>query len=52
MSKKKPVPDTKKPKPVPKKKPDGSFETDKSGMVVFDTPGPTHTTQGTVTHRR
>lgn len=51
MSKKKPKDDGK-PKPEPVKKPNGDFEIDKDGMVVFDTPGPTHTTQGNVTHRR
>ena len=47
MAKKKP-----KPKPDPKKKDDGTFETDDHGMVVFDTPGPTHTTRGVATHTR
>lgn len=50
MAKSKPK-DDQKPRPVPKKKPDGTFET-KDGMVVFETPGPTNTTQGTVTHTR
>lgn len=45
--------DEKMPKPLePKKKPDGNFEIDNNGMVVFDTPGPTEKPQGTVTHRR
>tara|TARA_Y100000310_G_scaffold307942_1_gene350546 strand:+ start:144 stop:296 length:153 start_codon:yes stop_codon:yes gene_type:complete len=50
MVKKKPKNDKKLPL-EPKKKADGQFET-KKGMVVFETPGPTHTTQGTVDHRR
>lgn len=51
MTKKKPK-DDQELKPVLKKKPDGFFETDENGMVVFETSGPTHTTQGAVTHYR
>lgn len=41
------------PKPLtPKKKPNGDFEVDRRGMVVFGDPGPTRKPQGNVTHRR
>lgn len=46
------MPKTSKPEQVPVKNTDGSFKTDKDGMIIYRDVRPDETTQGGVTHTR